>query len=294
MGNMNVALLVVCFSAFFISAAQAYSFWDDFRMFFGESVAKFPGPKVGQTVTLGMTKLTGSGFRSLSPYMFGRFSMKIKVMKGNSAGTVTAFHMASTSKNWCELDYEFLGNVSGQPYSLQTNVFVRGQGNREQRINLWFDPSNAYHEYGWLWNQNQVLFLVDNIVVRVFKHQKGLPYLDYQPMYIYGTLWNGESWATRGGRDKINWAYQPFQASYTAFNIHNSCKVKNPLSLTQIQTCYKRASLSTYGQGVNLILTNKQILELRKIRSKYLTYDYCTDKTRFAGRVPPECRKNWP
>ncbi|KAL3698018.1 hypothetical protein R1sor_012094 [Riccia sorocarpa] len=294
MGKTNSALLVVCFSALFISAAQASWFWNDFYAFFGQNNVKFPGPKVGRTVVLSMTNQTGSGFRSYSPYLFGRFSIKIKTMKGYSAGTVTAFHMASNSKNWCELDYEFLGNVTGQPYNLQTNIFVEGIGNREQRINLWFDPSAAYHEYTFLWNQKQVLFLVDTIVIRVFKNQQGLPYLDYQPMFVYGSEWNGDDWATRGGLDKINWAYAPFEASFTAFNIHNSCKVKNPLSLNQLHTCYRKARISTYGQGVNLSLNKKQINDLRWIRQKYLTYDYCIDKARFAGKVPPECRQNWP
>lgn len=65
--------------------------------------------------------------------------------------------LSSTYANHCELDFEFLGNVSGEPYALQTNVFAEGVGDREQRITLWFDPSIEFHTYGILWNKDLIL-----------------------------------------------------------------------------------------------------------------------------------------
>ncbi|OAE28583.1 hypothetical protein AXG93_2175s1670 [Marchantia polymorpha subsp. ruderalis] len=260
---------------------------------------KYPGRDTGSTVQLGLTNRTGSGFRSKYPYLYGHLSMKVKLVGNNSAGTVTSYYMASVYKKWCELDFEFLGNVSGQPYILQTNVFALGEGNREQRIFLWFDPTADFHDYGILWNQNLILFLVDNRVIRVFHNSKdlGIPYLEYQPMYIYSSIWNGESWATRGGRVKTDWSQQPFLASYTAFNVSNACVVKSVTNSTRWSSshnCYRQLYRSPYGRAPNLNLTQTQIDDLRWIQKGFVIYDYCTDLKRFKGVAPPECARNWP
>lgn len=66
--------------------------------------------------------------------------------------------LSSTNNEHDEIDFEFLGNRTGQPAILQTNVFTGGKGNREQRIYLWFDPSKAYHTYSILWNLYQIVY----------------------------------------------------------------------------------------------------------------------------------------
>ncbi|KAF7845573.1 xyloglucan endotransglucosylase/hydrolase protein 2-like [Senna tora] len=115
----------------------------------------------GREVQLSIDKYSGAGFRSKLDYVSGFFQMRLKIPNKDSRGVVTAFYLTSRAYNGVggihdELDYEFLGN-NGRPYTLQTNIFASDKGGREQRFNLWFDPTMDFHTYGILWNQHQIV-----------------------------------------------------------------------------------------------------------------------------------------
>ncbi|KAJ7547114.1 hypothetical protein O6H91_08G069600 [Diphasiastrum complanatum] len=239
----------------------------------------------GRTVQLILDQTSASGFASKNRYLFGHISMKIKLVPNDSAGTVTAFYASSETTNHDELDFEFLGNSSGQPYILQTNVFANGVGDREQRISLWFDPTAQFHQYSLIWNRQQIVFQVDSVPIRVFKNNEalGMPYLSSQPMRVFSSLWNGDSWATRGGLVKLNWTHAPFIATYRGFNV-DACEWSDSIS-----ACAASVGQQWWGQEAYQTLNTNTQKKLKWVQQKYMIYDYCSDTQRFSGTLPREC-----
>ncbi|KAK4752037.1 hypothetical protein SAY87_020835 [Trapa incisa] len=240
----------------------------------------------GSEVHLMLDKYTGTGFQSKGSYLFGHFSMWIKMVAGDSAGTVTAFYLSSQNSEHDEIDFEFLGNRTGQPYILQTNVFTGGKGDREQRIYLWFDPTKEYHSYSVLWNMYQIVFFVDDVPIRVFKNSKdlGVRFPFDQPMKLYSSLWNADDWATRGGLEKTNWASAPFVAYYQGFHI-DGCETS-----VNAKFCATQGT-KWWDQKEFQDLDAVQYRRLQWVRNKYTIYNYCTDRVRFPA-VPIECRRD--
>ncbi|KAL7172772.1 hypothetical protein ACSBR2_032279 [Camellia fascicularis] len=237
----------------------------------------------GREIQLSMDSSSGSGFGSKLSYGSGFFHMRIKLPDKDSAGVVTAFYLTSHTSKHDELDFEFLGNREGKPYTLQTNVFSNGQGNREQRLHLWFDPTADFHTYQILWNQHQIVFFVDNIPIRVFKNNTNIE-VSYptQPMQIEASLWDGDSWATDGGQTKTNWSHAPFKANFQGFDI-DGCPAQDS---SNIQQCY--SSKFWWNGDKYWTLDSTQQNAYENVKNKYMNYDYCSDRPRYPNPAP-EC-----
>ncbi|PIN19448.1 Xyloglucan:xyloglucosyl transferase [Handroanthus impetiginosus] len=239
----------------------------------------------GKTRTLKFDKDSGSGCASNNMFLFGQFDMQIKLVPGNSAGTVVAFYLTSGQPNRDEIDFEFLGNVPGQPYILQTNVYVNGFDDREQRIKLWFDPTKDFHTYSVLWNLYQIVFMVDWVPIRTYRNHedKGVPYPKWQPMSLQMSIWNGEDWATDGGRDRIDWTKAPFVASFRNYKIDACIWNGNP------RFCRAQSPTNWWNNQRFNSLTWAQRRLFRWVRKYFLVYDYCQDNHRFGNNLPKEC-----
>ncbi|WCJ41464.1 Xyloglucan endotransglucosylase/hydrolase family protein [Euphorbia peplus] len=278
--RMNFTTKIIIFLVGYnLLVANCANFNKDFEITFGDGRAKILNN--AQTLTLSLDKTSGSGFKSKSQFLFGKIDMQLKLVPGNSAGTVTAYYLSSIGAGHDEIDFEFLGNVSGQPYIMHTNVFTQGKGNREQQFYLWFDPTKDFHTYSFLWNPQTIIFYVDGTPIREFKNleSNGIAFPKKQGMWLYSSLWNADDWATRGGLVKTDWAQAPFTASYTNYKAQacvwssssssSSCSSSNSNSNT-----WFTQSLDTTGQA-----------RIKWVQKNYI----CTDSKRFPQGFPPEC-----
>ncbi|MCL7033302.1 hypothetical protein MKW94_006894 [Papaver nudicaule] len=234
----------------------------------------------GRLLQLSLDQISGAGFQTRNEYLFGRIDMQIKVVPGNSAGTVTAYYLSSSGTAHDEIDFEFLGNVSGEPYILHTNIYTQGKGEREQQFYLWFDPRLDFHTYSILWNEHHIVFSVDDTPIRIFRNAEhlGVPYPKSQPMRLYSSLWCADNWATRGGIVKTDWSRAPFVASYRAFKT-DACTYSAG-----------KSSCSSFSVKGRQALGNENLRKLRWVQRNYMIYNYCTDYKRFPQGVPPECK----
>jgi xyloglucan:xyloglucosyl transferase len=87
MNNMLIGAMIVSS----LIATCSANFYQDFDLTWGDHRAKiFNG---GQLLSLSLDKVSGSGFQSKKEYLFGRIDMQLKLVAGNSAGTVTAYYV---------------------------------------------------------------------------------------------------------------------------------------------------------------------------------------------------------
>ncbi|KAL6843228.1 hypothetical protein ACP4OV_026941 [Aristida adscensionis] len=237
-----------------------------------------------QAVAMTLDRYTSSAFRSKSTYRFCRIDVDIKLVPGDSAGTVTTFYMISEGQ-WQihdEIDLEFLGNSTGEPYTLHTNMYAKGKGGREKQYRLWFDPTQDYHTYTIIWNRDWTLILVDNKLLRQIKNKmsNGVAYPYYQPMRVYATIWNADDWATQGGQVKTDWTQAPFVAYFKNYKAIDCSYGNSPM-------CGEGST--NPGGWLNQELDDTRKQQLKEVDSQNKIYDYCTDTKRYKYGFPAEC-----
>ncbi|OVA06946.1 Glycoside hydrolase [Macleaya cordata] len=265
------------------SKFRTIGFYQGFRNLWGPQHQKVEQ----NSLTIWLDSSSGSGFKSNRAYRSGYFGAAIKLHPGYTAGVITSLYLSNNEAhpgNHDEVDIEFLGTTPGKPYTLQTNVYIRGSGDgskiigREMKFHLWFDPTANFHNYAILWTPNEIIFLVDDIPLRTYKKKSDSTF-PLRPMWVYGSIWDASPWATEDGKYKADYHYQPFYGRYTNFKL-SGCSENSPASCRPV-------SASPYPSGG---LSSQQNSAMQWAQKNYLVYDYCKDYKRDHSQTP-EC--NW-
>lgn len=124
-------------------------------------------------------------------------------------------------------------------------------------------------------------FYVDNVPIREVKRTATMGGdFPSKPMTLYATIWDGSTWATNGGKYKVNYKYAPYIAEFSDFILHG-CTV-DPTE--QSSSCDHSQKSIPIPSG----MTPSQRAKMESLRKKHLTYSYCYDRIRY--KTPPsEC-----
>ncbi|CAH8364324.1 unnamed protein product [Eruca vesicaria subsp. sativa] len=235
------------------SQPAAGSFHKDVQIHWGDSRGKIRD-RDGKVLSLSLDKSSGSGFQSNQEFLYGKVEVQMKLVPRNMLVFYDDFvYLKSPGTTWDEIDFEFLGNISGHPYTLHTNVYTQGSGDKEQQFHLWLTQpliftliaSHGIHKG-----------LFDGIPIREFKNTEsmGVPFPKNQPMRLYASLWEAEHWATRGGLEKTDWSKAPFSALYRNYNVEgcvwangkSSCPGNSPwFTQKVVLECQKKNEMGT-------------------------------------------------
>ena len=141
----------------------------------------------------------GGEMRTTHFYGYGDYTVRMK--PSDTPGTASTFFVCTGDYDkwydedgnvvkenpWDEIDIEFLGYDTTR---VQFNYFAAGVGNHEKWIDLGFDASEEFHDYGFRWTPDDITWFVDN-----------------EPVY---KVWRndvkeGEGWPTTPGRIIMNY-----------------------------------------------------------------------------------------
>uniref|UniRef100_A0A0E0GBM5 Xyloglucan endotransglucosylase/hydrolase n=1 Tax=Oryza nivara TaxID=4536 RepID=A0A0E0GBM5_ORYNI len=290
-----VAATCLCLSAVASAfAVPSVAFDEGYSPLFGDD--NLVRSSDDKSVRLLLDRRSGSGFISSDYYLHGLFSASIKLPKAYTAGVVVAFYLSNGDvyeKTHDELDFEFLGSRWGGQWRVQTNVYGNGSTarGREERYLLPFDPTLEAHRYSVLWAPTHIIFYIDDTPIReVIRHPGMGGDFPSKPMAVYATIWDGSTWATDGGKYKVNYKYAPFASEFSDLALLG-CRADPVLRAPRDGGGAGCAEPDLLGllTADYAVMTPRKRAAMRAFRARHMTYTVCYDAVRYAAGPFPEC-----
>lgn len=105
-----------------------------------------------------------------------------------------------------------------------------------------------------------------------------------KPMSLYATIWDASSWATNGGKAKVDYKHEPFATELKDL-VLEGCIV-DPTEQISSTNCTDRI-VKLLAQNYSNMTPGRQ-KSMKFFRERYMYYSYCYDNIRYPV-PPPEC-----
>ena len=158
------------------------AWWSKSNVLYSEDTMKLTINKISDNERPGecTADYSSSEVKSFDFYGYGDFEVCMK--PSGKQGTVSSFLMrtgnydtptGSTEPNpWDEISIEFFGNITTK---VVFNYYINGVGGHEFEYDLGFDASENFHEYGYRWTRECIVWFVDDIPVYKVKASEKTP-----------------------------------------------------------------------------------------------------------------------
>lgn len=159
--------------------ADGYSNGNEFNCTWRESSGAIQDGLLSITVSKEEKGYAGAEYRARNESGYGFFATRMK--PAACSGIISSFFIY-TWNPWDEIDIEFLGKDTTQ---VQFNYYTNGVGNHTYLLDLGYDASEEFHEYGFDWQPDSITWYVDGIAV--YRATKDIP---SHPAKIMMNVWN--------------------------------------------------------------------------------------------------------
>lgn len=161
--------------------SNGYKNNNPFNCYWSRSSGKVENGLLSLSITKDNEKFLAGEYKSNNVYSYGYYSTSMKAIKNQ--GVISSF-FTYTGYPWDEIDIEFLGEKTT---GIQLNYYHNGIGKHEYYYNLGFDGSIDFHEYGFYWDNTQIVWFVDGRPIHYANVE-----IPENSMHIIANVWNGK------------------------------------------------------------------------------------------------------
>ncbi len=177
--------------------ANGYRNGDPFGCYWSKDAASVKDGKLELSLYEKDGNFYGAEYRSYkNAFHYGFYAIRMKA--ADCPGVISSFFTYTNRPAWDEIDIEFLGKNMRQ---VQFNYYTQGVGGHEKLVDLGFDASKEFHEYGFHWIEGSIAWYVDG--KRVHIAAESIPSNSQQIMM---NLWNcrgHDSWSGKFDPSKL-------------------------------------------------------------------------------------------